>query len=167
MCLYIQIHQMNIRQLIKEERAKVAPLDVDALLRNATEDLSLAGYTPELIGKEIYESLDEHFDDELIIGPLYSKLSGYRFVDEVYRVHRGKHVRWIRIFTRDGKDVGAGYLTNGGIVVDVKIQNNGVYILCKSGNRFVQYRFDDCLTYQKLSMDEQMILATNDVSQKR
>ena len=57
-------------------------------------------------------------------------------------------------------------LTNGGIVVDVKFLDNGTHILCKNGLRFIQYKFDDCLTFQKLSADEQMVLSCYDFLRK-
>ena len=28
---------------------------------------------------------------------LFSKLTEYRYIDEIYQIHKGKHVRWIRI----------------------------------------------------------------------
>ena len=57
-------------------------------------------------------------------------------------------------------------ITNGGIVVDVKFLDNGTHILCKNGPRFIQYKFDDCLTFQKLSADEQMVLSCYDLLRK-
>jgi ABC-type molybdate transport system ATPase subunit len=50
-------------------------------------------------------------------------------------------------------------LTNGGIVTDIKFMNNETHILCmNSQRRFIQYKFDECLTFQKLSVEEQLIL---------
>lgn len=81
------------------------------------------------------------------------KLVGYRFVDEIYQLHKGKHVRWIRSAHPEK-------LMVGGILVDIRFTDNGVNLLCRlHTGRFTQYRFDQCLTYQKLSDDEQMILA--------
>jgi len=57
-------------------------------------------------------------------------------------------------------------ITNGGIVVDVKFLDNGTHILCKNGPRFIQYKFDDCITFQKLSADEQMVLSCYDFLRK-
>ena len=81
------------------------------------------------------------------------KLMGYRFIDEIHELRKGKHIRWIRIKDSNAK------LTNGGIVVNIKFLNNGIHVLCMgSGNRFIQYKYDDCFTFQKLSMEEQLIL---------
>ena len=81
----------------------------------------------------------------------YKKLAGYRYVDEIYELHKGKMVRWIRL--------GTNKLTNGGIVTDIKFLENGVHILCmNSQRRFIQYKFDDCYTFQKMNTEEQLIL---------
>jgi hypothetical protein len=82
------------------------------------------------------------------IHSLCNKLIEYRHVDQVYQIHKGKHIRWVR----------NDKLTNGGIVVDVKFLDNGTHILCKSRARFIQYKLDDCLTFQRLSNDEILIL---------
>ena len=73
-------------------------------------------------------------------------------MEKVYHVHKGKHIRWLR----------NDKLTNGGIVVDVKFLENGTQILCKNRQRFIQYKFDDCITFQKLTMDELLILQLKD-----
>ena len=108
-------------------------------------------------------SLEIKTSDGLYILKLYSekiaeicnKLIGYRFVDEIHEIHKGKHVRWIRNTTQK--------LTNGGIVMDIKFLDNGTQILCmNSMHRFNQYKFDECLTFQKLSIEEQLILMAYD-----
>ena len=82
---------------------------------------------------------------------IFSKLTEYRHVDEIYKLHRGKYLRWI--------DIKNNQLTNGGFLLDVKFLDTGLYILCKNTrNQLFQYKFDDCYTFQKLSDDEIMIL---------
>jgi len=90
------------------------------------------------------------------INEFCQKLSGYRFVGELHVLHKGKYVRWIRKSDKTK-------LMRGGVVVDVKFGNEGVNVLCRSpSGRFIQYRFDLCLTYQKLTDDEQLILMLYD-----
>jgi hypothetical protein len=59
-------------------------------------------------------------------------------------------------------------LTNGGIVVNIKFMDNGIHIITmNSQNRFHQYKFDECITFQKLSTEEQLILmAYNNLNKK-
>jgi len=80
------------------------------------------------------------------------KLSGYRFVDELHLLHKGKFVRWIRHVAPDK-------LIKGGIVIDIQFGDFGANILCRlmTGD-FIRYRFDKCNTYQKLTDEECMIL---------
>ena len=54
------------------------------------------------------------------------------------------------------------YLTTGGIVVDIKFLDTGTHIMVLTKNpkcKCMQYNFDDCITFQKLLTDEQLILA--------
>jgi hypothetical protein len=95
---------------------------------------------------------------------LCKKLAGYRYVDELYQIHRGKHVRWLRYKIGErplAED--AMRLTNGGIVVDIKFGENGACVLVRvpGAGFFTQYRFDECLTFQKLTDEETMILFSN------
>ena len=93
---------------------------------------------------------------------LCNKLAGYRFVDEIYLLHKGKHVRWIKKSDIMNKSP-AQLLHKGGIVVEIKFQDNGIYIICRVSNTsyIIKYKYDDCLTYQKLNTDEQLILLAN------
>jgi hypothetical protein len=86
---------------------------------------------------------------------LNMKLRNYRFVDEIYNLHRGKHVRWIR--KTDDKCI----IKIGGVVIDIKFLDNGTHVLIF--NKYIsktpiQYKFDDVLTFQKLTVDEHLIL---------
>ena len=84
---------------------------------------------------------------------ILDKLTEYRYVDKICDLLRGKYVRWVRLsqttLTKGNS------LTKGGIVADIKFLENGIYILIKNArNQFIQYKFDDCITFQKLSPEE-------------
>jgi len=84
------------------------------------------------------------------------KLDGYRYIDEINELFRGKFIRWIRIHpsTQTPK------LTNGGIVMDIKFLDNGIQVLCRNAmNRFIQFKYDECLTFQKLTDEEWLLLS--------
>lgn len=82
-----------------------------------------------------------------------SKLKEYRTIESINDLHKGKHTRWIRLSEGESK------LTNGGMLMDIKFLDNGIHLLCKTKtNRFIQYKYDDCLTFQKLNEDELTIL---------
>lgn len=138
-------------------------IDVDAILEamNRTDTSDLGNKSLSDLCKEIYEVLLQIDIDHHERSELCKKLVEYRLVDEIYKLHKGKHVRWIR------EQSDKPYLTNGGIVVDIKFLDNGVHVVCKNKNRFIQYKFDDCITFQKLSADEQLILSCYELGESR
>lgn len=142
-----------IQDIIDEEQNNPdlqSNLDIPAILA-AAENVSsdfLNTHTFDGISEDNVQVLTTRgIADENIQG-LCDKLIEFYHVDQVYQIHKGKHVRWVR----------NGRLTNGGIVVDIKFLDTGTHILCKSRDRFIQYKFDDCITFQRLSSDEILIL---------
>lgn len=149
-----------LAQLIREAKLdpdlRLAGKDIDRILDAVESDRTdfLEGRTTADIHREIYDSLAATGLPPPEILLRARKLSAYRHVDAIYQLHRGKFVRWIR-----RADAGLA-LSNGGIVADVKFGDDGVQVVCRLFNRrHVQYAFDDCLTFQKLSTDEQLILS--------
>jgi len=129
-------------------------IDIENLLESIENEKNdyLDGKTMTDINNDIYEKIATFNVSVSIKKELCNKLIGYRYVDELHELHKGKHVRWMRISAEPK-------LTNGGIVTDIKFLDNGTNVLCKNVlGRFIQYKFDDCITFQKLSVDEQLIL---------
>ena len=147
---------LNINQIFEDaltDPSLLSTLDIDNLLESIenTKNDYLDNKTTSDITSEIQDKLNEigFSDDEKEI--MIVKLKEYRFVDEIHELHKGKMVRWIRN--------GTNRLTNGGIVTDIKFLDNGVHVLCmNSQRRFIQYKYDDCYTFQKMSVEEQLIL---------
>lgn len=129
-------------------------IDVEELLKSA-ENIDhdyIGNHSLKTISEEVVEILKTENIDLQHLYKYCDSLLNYRFIEHVYHIHKGKHVRWLR----------NNKLTNGGIVVDVKFTDKGTQVLCKSKNRFIQYIFDDCITFQKLTYDELMILQLKD-----
>lgn len=100
----------------------------------------------------IYETLKEMPINEIKRNELYEKLAGYRFIENIYELHKGKHIRWIRHNNPEK-------ITNGAIVAEIKFRDNGTHILCKTiQNKIFQIKYDDCFIFQKLTTSEQLIL---------
>lgn len=151
-------------------------IDVDELLaavenqkHEHLEDKSLKS-----IAKEILDELSSIFglskqqvftqqkiqDRKQFVKDLYNKLKEYRLINEIFEIHTGKHVRWIRRPLPNNSL--PSVLTAGGIVVDIKFLDTGTHILIRSpGGRFVQFKYDDCVIFQKLSSEEQLILTAH------
>jgi hypothetical protein len=152
------------KEQIKQENAKIPIEDLEAWIQN-NRSLEYTSYlekkTLESIAEEKWEVLSKlSFEN---INKTFQSLRDYRYVDEINELQKGKYIRWIR-----SKPVSAAAtqnsfsLTNGGIVMDIKFLDTGIHILCKTNqNRILQYRFDECPTFQKISPEEYMILLSN------
>jgi len=162
---------LNIEQILKS----IENVDTDYLGNRTLADIS----------SEIIQSLRTIDLSTDLIPEYCDKLKEYRLIDKIFQLHKGKHIRWIRIPCRllkshvelnhdktrtrefDQELMPRPVLTNGGIVVDIKFTNTGTQILCKNKDRFVQYKFDDCITFQKLTDDEQLLLSCYEIVKDR
>ena len=151
---------ININQIFEDaltDPSLLSTLDIDNLLDSLenTKNDYLDNKTMTDITNEMKERIEETNNEEDKVNEICEKLTGYRYVDEIFELHKGKMVRWIRI--------GNNNLTTGGIVMDIKFLENGVHVLCMNNRkRFIQYKFDDCYTFQKMSTEEQLIVMAYD-----
>jgi len=150
--------KLNIQEIFENARKDptlFSTMNIEELLNSIENEKNdyLENKTMEDITNDIFENiceLDLSLEETKII---CNRLIGYRYIDEIRDLHKGKHIRWLRINSKTPS------LTNGGILVNIKFLDNGVHIICKnSQNRFIQYKFDDCVTFQKLSVEEQLLL---------
>ena len=147
----------DISKLINESREDptiFSKIDVDELLDSLESDKNdfLENQTIDSISEHVFNSLKRLRIDPSILSDYCKKLVGYRHVDELHLLHKGKYVRWLRL--EDPTK-----LMNGGIVVDIKFGDSGANVMIRlTSGKFLQYRFDKCLTYQKLTEEEQLIL---------
>jgi len=155
---------MDIASLIKEARrdpALLSRIDINKLLQEQEVDSVkydfLGNQSVESISENVFDSIKRLPIDKNTIATHCEKLVGYRFVDELHLLHKGKYVRWIR---HDEPDK----IMKGGILVDIQFGDFGANILCRSVNgMFLRYRFDKCNTYQKMTEDEQLYLMMNQI----
>jgi len=146
---------MNIEEIYKDvinDPSLLSIIDVDSLLERIGDNHYLEGKKLEDISKEIYDSV--FFLEETIAKDYCMRLIGYRVVDRICDLRNGRLIRWLKKKN--------GSLTNGGLLMNVKIEDKGVLLLCKNNiNRFFNVYFDDCLVFQKLTIEEQIILIAN------
>jgi len=89
---------------------------------------------------------------------MLKKLNGYKYVDELKEMKHGRFIRWVPL-----KDPDNLYLIKGGIICDVKAKDDGMYIVCKNFmHRHFQFKMDECLIFQKLTSQEQVLLTALD-----
>jgi hypothetical protein len=138
----------------KDPDLQFAGKDIDRML-DTIESVKtdfLQEKTWSIIHQETSLSIRSLGVDESVIHKHCNKLAAYRYVDEIHQLHRGKFARWIPLDSPTS-------LSTGGIVAEIKFTNVGIHITCRLFNgRYVQYAFDECLTYQKLTQEEQTIL---------
>lgn len=161
-----QSEQINFQELfenIQKDPSLLSTLNINELLKIVKDDNHSTKYllnkTFNTIKSDILDILHTTFP---YLYPYqtqsFSKtLFDFRYVDEIYELHKGKYVRWIKCNNHDENNIPK--LTTGGFVVNIKFLDNGIYILCKNNrNQFIQYKYDDCITFQKLSYEEHIIL---------
>lgn len=152
---------INIRKIYEDALSDpdlMETLDIDSILNTLENEQNdyLENLTFEKIQRDIYDAFVDARVPKPQIPKLCSALAEYRYVDEIRHLHKGKFVRWMR---RDKP----GELAKGGKVADIKFLDTGICVLCMVYlGRFIQYRYDDCITFQKLEIEEQLILMAYD-----
>jgi len=139
--------------------------ELDLWAKNVASSLDVSchhaieGHTLDSIQQEIANILHIEGITRDQSKEIQEKLKDYRYVGEICDLYRGRHIRWIRIFESNGARIAKPTMVNGGIVTDIKFQENGIYIQCKNTrNQFMQFRFDHCLLFQKLTPEECILL---------
>lgn len=149
---------MNLSEFIREARedpSLLSKINVTELLESidSARNDSLENQTTETISANIYESIvNLQIKDPDLIASHCEKLAGYRFIDELHLLHKGKYIRWIR---HDMPEK----IMKGAVVVDIQFGDFGANVLSRlMTGEFLRYRFDKCNTYQKLTEEEQLLL---------
>ena len=94
-----------------------------------------------------------HLDKQTTLNYL-KKLKEYRYIDEINDLKHGAFIKWIPI-------TDPSYLTlhHCGMICEIKITDNGVFITCKNFmHRHYTFKMDECLIFQKLTSQEKVIM---------
>ena len=131
----------------------LSTIDINKLLDTLENDKNdyLENKTIETVTKEIYSNINK-LDISVEEKKRYCQLlTEYRLVNDIHELHKGKQIKWIRLSNNK--------LIGGGIVVNIKFLDNGTHVLVKNLlNKFIQIKFDDIWIFQKMTMQEQLIL---------
>ena len=135
-------------------------LDIDklekALDNNSNE--SIINFTTDKIREMNWKIIQELKLEKQIALDYLWKLKGYKYVDELTDLKHGAFVRWIPITDPDYLP-----LNQCGIVCDIKIGDEGVFINCKNFmHRHYNFKMDDVIIFQKLTSQELVILSALD-----
>ncbi len=135
-------------------------LDVDKLEKalDNTKNESIMNFTTKKITELNYKILQELNLDNKTTMEYLKKLKDYKYVDELPELKHGGFIRWIPI-----NDPNYLPLNTCGIVCDIKIADEGVFVTCKNFmHRHYNFKMDDVLIFQKLTTQEQIILSALD-----
>lgn len=165
----------EIYQNALKDPSLFSTIDIDKMLESIEnekndylENKTMDSVTQEICDKIGYLSIPDESKESIC-----KKLIGYRYVDEIHELHKGKVTAWIRIRKSvaqellEKQSVGAETpyivqpkLSGTGILVNIKFADRGTNVVISNppNHRFTQYRFDDCLTFQKMTEEEQLIL---------
>jgi len=152
---------MDIKDIFEQalkDPTLTSNLDIEKLIESLDDERNdyLENKTMKDINADIFNKIKNLHIDLNKKKEFCEKLIGYHPIEEVYELHKGKHIRWIR----------NNNLTNGGIVVNIKFTDNGTQILCmNSAKKFIQIKIDECIIFQKMSETEQLIIMAYESSQ--
>ena len=139
-------------------------MDVDNLLKaldneNNNKFLKLNNEKIKAMKFDILKELQLPKDDLI---NYMNKLKEYIYVDEMSDLKIGGFIRWIPL-----KDPDEIYLTNGAILTEINVTDNGVLLNCKNfAKKHYQIQLDECLIFQKLSDQEKVLLFALDALSK-
>lgn len=134
----------------------MSSLDVDTLLKSLDneENAFLIDHTRNSIQKAKNDALQKLSLSSEELKKYHNKLKNYRYVEDLANLKYGSYIRWFRLTNPDNIR-----LTNGATILDIKIYDSGCNVLCKNGmNRIFEFKFDECMIFQKLTDQEQVLL---------
>jgi hypothetical protein len=137
-------------------------MDVNKLLKALDDESNenLFNFTTKKIlemNLQVLKELQLNRNETLII---LKKLKEYKYVDEMNELKYGTYLRWIPL--NDPENI---YLTKGAVFCELKITDNGVFIVCKNfgySAKHFQIKMDECLIFQKLTAQELVLLSALD-----
>ena len=137
-------------------------MDVNKLLKALDDESNdnLFNFTTKKILEMNLQVLKELQLDRTETLIILKKLKEYKYVDEMNDLKYGTYLRWIPL--NDPENI---HLTKGAVFCELKITDNGVFIVCKNfgySTKHFQIKMDECLVFQKLTPQEPVLLSALD-----
>ena len=139
-------------------------MDVNILLKALDNDANenIINMSYKKIKEMTQNMLTELELDANIFKGYLTKLKQYRYIDELNDLKIGAFIRWIPL--ADPENI---HLTQGGIICDIKITDKGIALVCKNfAHKHYHLNPDELMIFQKLSGQEQVLLAALDYLEK-
>ncbi len=137
-------------------------MDVNKLLKALDDDSNetLLNFTTTKIKEMNLNILKELHLSKKVTLELLNKLKDYKYIDEMNELKYGTYIRWIPI--EDPENI---QLTKGALFCEMKIEDEGVFFVCKNYGfpiRYFKISMDKNLIFQKLTDQEQVLLSALD-----
>jgi hypothetical protein len=135
-------------------------IDVDKLMKALDNDANegIMNLTSEKLIEMNLKILQELALDKETTLDMLKKLKEYKYIDSLCELRNGAFLRWIPL--TNPEDI---YLTNGAILCDIKMTDNGTQLVCKTfSKKHISLKMDENLIFQKLSGQELIILTALD-----
>ena len=137
-------------------------MDVNKLLKALDDETNenLFNFTTKKILEMNLQVLKELHLDRNETLDILKKLKEYKYVDEMNDLKYGTYLRWIPL--NDPENI---HLTKWAVFCELKITDNGVFIVCKNlgySTKHFQIKMDECLVFQKLTQQELVLLSALD-----
>ncbi len=151
----------NIQQILKiakndakNDVSLFSQVDIEKMLKEIDSDKHnyLENKTMSSINKELYDELQKHTENINTVISNSNKLKDeYVLITEIFELKKSRYLRYMK----KGDDV----LLSGGVLVDIKFLDNGVYLtLLLFGKKIIKIKMDDYIIFQKLNANEKIIL---------
>ena len=157
--LYKNIKEENENEKEEEET------NINEILEKLEDECHdyLENKTLESISQEIYEILKANDYHEEKIEMIYNKLNGYRYVENINELHVGKEIKILRIANPYDANFNKmdSTLKYYGKVTNIVFDDKGVLIRSITfinKIKYWNYKYDNFLTFQKLTDEEKIIL---------
>jgi len=135
-------------------------MDVDKLMKalDNEDNSKFINLTTKKIVEMKLEILKELHMPKNDTMDMMQKLKEYMYVDEMTELRHGAFIRWIPI-----KDPDNVHLTPGGLLCEINVTDDGISLTCKNfAHKHYRIKMDECLIFQKLTGQEQVLLSAMD-----
>ena len=120
---------------------------------NNENNESLINLTFDKIDKKKREIFEELHLSRSEIKKFLKKLEDYRYIEEIQELQYGNYFRWINLNNPENLK-----LTSGGILCEIKVDNNIHLVFKNNMNRLFQINMEENFIFQKFSDQERIIL---------
>jgi hypothetical protein len=99
---------------------------------------------------------------------MHIKLKEYRYIDDINNINCGCYIRWFNLKDITPENVNDLTPKLGAFVTDIRVTNNGILISCVNiFKKHIAIRFDEHLIFQKITIQERVMLKVLDHLQKK